>query len=127
MASEYIYRENVPVYIDGIDFGFTCTLVRDHDINYHGISDEYGLITFTYEQALVVASMVNTHNDYDDPNDDYLQGRLVFDPTSDIWTEYSDNEGTHVYDRQVGFDVEDGTHLYAIGSDWSWSLEKSEE
>lgn len=127
MKNEYIYRENVPVYIDGVDLGYAATLFRYRDVDYS--NEWFGHVAFTFEQALVVADAVNAHNDPSNPMDDYYQGRFEFDPSSDTWTEYSDNEGTVVYDKASGFDAENGErllHLYAIGSDWCWSLEKAE-
>lgn len=130
MENEYIYRENVPVYIDGVDLGYRGTLFRYRDMDYDDTLDWFGHIAFTFEQALVVADAVNAHNDPSNPMDDYYQGRFEFDPSSDTWTEYSDNEGTVVYDKASGFDAENGErllHLYAIGSDWCWSLVKTED
>lgn len=124
MATEYIYRKNVPVYLDGEDFGIKATLYRDRDVNYNGIPDYFGHIAFTFEQALALARLVNSNNDIDDPTHDYMQGSFDFDPSADMWTEYNDDDGTEVYDQRIGFDAEDGTHLYAICADWCWTLEK---
>ena len=122
MTNTYIHRENVPVFIDGEDFGFTCTLVRDRNVDYSSIPDWYGIVSFNEEQARKVVDTVNSHNDENDPADDYLQGQFKYDEENDTYTEYSDNEGTCVYDMQRGF-MADGVKLYCLGSDWCWSLE----
>lgn len=121
MTSAHIYRKNVPITIDGADFGFKCTLVRDATC--HDVPDWYGIVTFTKEQADFIAETVNAHNDETDPMDDYLQGRIVYDQETDTFTEYSDNDGDDVYDEQAGFTV-DGVRLYCVGADWCWSLDE---
>lgn len=120
MATEYVYRENVPVCIDGVDFGITCTLVRDRDVHYGGIPEQYGLVAFTEAQAQFLANLVNSSDD------DYLQGSFGYDAATDTYTEYSDDgyEGD-VLDAQAGF-LADGVKLYCLGSNWCWSLGKED-
>lgn len=125
MATEYIYRENVPVYIDGIDFGIICTLVRDRDVDYSGIDEKYGLVAFTDEQADYLAELVNSHNDPTNPMDDYLQGSIGYDADADAYIEYYESNFVYPCDVNKSF-IADGVKLYCIGSDWCWSLEKED-
>lgn len=123
--TEYIHKQDVPVFIDGEDFGIKCTLIRDDGRDYSGIPDWYGHIAFTEEQASFVVGLINSHNDESNPDDDYLIGHFSYDPETDTYTEYDDNEGTDIYATCKGFDV-DGITLYSIGSDWCWTLEGGE-
>lgn len=121
-----IYKQHQPVTIDGEDFGIECTLIREDAHDGMNLPEWWGIIAFDAEQAAYLVDLVNSSNDYDNPQHDMLQGRFVYDAELDEYTEYADNEpydGEYPYNSAKGFDV-DGVHLYELGSDWCWSIEE---
>ena len=123
METTKIYRENVPVRIDDMDFGLTCTLVRYKDADYKGVPYYWGMVAFTKEQAERVMNLVNStcpgSSEYD-----YLTGSIEYDEENDRFIEYSEDDFTQIYDMAYGF-VSDGVKLYSLGSDWCWTLEEA--
>lgn len=117
----YIHREEAPVCIDGEDFGFTCTLLRDDGVDYGGVPDEFGIVAFDRAQADRLMEVLNSHDDPGDPMHDCLQGSLSYDPGRDAYIEYAEDDFTGEYAMSSGFTV-GGRKLYGVGADWCWTL-----